>query len=225
MNWMVSALDSFSLVSNSDSHSPSRIGREANVFDCELSYWEIKKALQAKDKKKFLYTIEFFPEEGKYHYDGHRNCSVRLHPEETKKHKGLCPACKKPVTRGVLYRLGELADRPYGFVPENAIGFKSFVPLDEIIAEVKGLNRQSKAVSKDYLDAVYNFGSEFNILVKASLAELLAKLPERVATGIQRVRDKKLTVLPGYDGEYGTIKIFNDQQASSAKGNGQLTLF
>jgi len=111
MNWMVSNLDKFALVSNSDSHSPSRIGREANVFDCELDFWEIKKVLEKKDRSKFLYTIEFFPEEGKYHYDGHRNCKVCFHPKETKKSSGICPKCKKPLTIGVLNRVGQLADR------------------------------------------------------------------------------------------------------------------
>jgi len=142
MNWRLSALDRFSLISNSDSHSPSRIGREANVFNCELSYFEIKKVLEKKDKNKFLYTIEFFPEEGKYHFDGHRNCNLRLSPQETKKYKGICPRCSKPVTRGVLNRVDELADRPEGFTPENVIGYKSMVSLDEIIADVKGVDKK-----------------------------------------------------------------------------------
>jgi len=133
MNWRLSKLDKYSLVSNSDSHSPSRIGREANVFNCEFNYWEIKKVLETKDKNKFLYTIEFFPEEGKYHYDGHRNCHIRFSPQETKAHKGICPACGKPLTRGVLYRVEELADRPEGFIPDNAISYKSLVPFDEIM--------------------------------------------------------------------------------------------
>jgi len=221
MNWRWSALDRFSLISNSDSHSPSRIGREANVFDCALNYWEIKKALETKDKSKFLYTVEFFPEEGKYHYDGHRNCKVRLHPEETKKNKGVCPVCRRPLTRGVLYRVEELADRPQGFVPENAIGFKSLVPLNEIIAETKGVNKASKVVEKDYLDLIYTFGSEFKILVELPEAELFAKMPPRLAEGIKRVREGDLQLLAGYDGEYGIIKIFGEEEGKKE----QLTLF
>jgi len=223
MNWMLSKLDKFSLVSNSDSHSPSRIGREANVFNCEMSYWEIKKVLETKDKSKFLYTVEFFPEEGRYHFDGHRNCNVRLSPQETKKQNGICPACGKPLTKGVLYRVEELADRPEGFIPENAIGYKSMVSLDEIIAEVKGVNKKSKAVEKEYLDAVYNCGPEFHILIKASLEDLSGRLPERMVDGIRRVREKKIELSPGYDGEYGTIKIFGKEKEDKTKE--QMTLF
>ncbi|MFH1504252.1 MAG: endonuclease Q family protein [Candidatus Omnitrophota bacterium] len=223
MNWMISALDKYSLVSNSDSHSPSRIGREANVFYCEMSYWEIKKVLETKDKSKFLYTVEFFPEEGRYHFDGHRNCNVRFSPQETKKHKGICPSCAKPLTKGVLYRVEELADRPYGFVPENAIGYKSMVSLDEIIAEVKGVGKASKAVEKEYMEAIYNCGPEFNILIKACLEDLAGRLPERIIDGIRRVREKKVQAIPGYDGEYGIIKVFGEEK--EYKKQSQMSLF
>ncbi|MFH1519850.1 MAG: endonuclease Q family protein [Candidatus Omnitrophota bacterium] len=222
MNWMISKLDKYSLVSNSDAHSPSRIGREANVFNCQFSYQEIKKVLETKDKEKFLYTIEFFPEEGKYHYDGHRNCKINFHPQESKKHQGICPVCKKPLTRGVLSRVKELADRKEGFVPEGAIGYKSMVALEEIIADAKGLGKQSKAVEREYLDIVYNSGPEFKILNKLSLDELFAQLPEKVAEGIKRVREKNLEVIPGHDGEYGIIKIFKNQEE---KAEDQLKLF
>lgn len=223
MNWMVSKIDKFSLISNSDSHSPSRIGREANVFDCELNYWEIKRVLKEKDKSKFLYTIEFFPEEGRYHFDGHRNCKVSFAPAETKKHKGICPVCKKPLTKGVLYRVEELADRSYGQKPDNAIDYKSMVSLDGIIAEVKGVGKQSKAVEKAYLNAIYSCGPEFNILVKMSEKELFEKLPEPIAQGIKKVRDKNLKIVPGYDGEYGVIKIFGSKEED--KKESQLKLF
>jgi len=222
MNWMVSKIDKYSLVSNSDAHSPSRIGREANVFNCGLNYYEIKRALETKDKEKFLYTIEFFPEEGKYHYDGHRNCKVNFHPRETKKHQGNCPVCKKPLTRGVLSRVEELADREEGFIPENAIGYKNMVCLDEIIAEVKGVGKQSKTVEREYLDIVYANGPEFNILNKMSIDELFTKLPGRIAEGIKKVRDKNIEVIPGHDGEYGIIKIFKNQEE---KVEDQLKLF
>lgn len=222
MNWRLSKLDRFSLVSNSDSHSPQRIGREANVFDCELNYWEIKKVLETKDKKKFLYTVEFFPQEGKYHYDGHRNCNVRLHPKETKKYQGICPSCGKPLTRGVLNRVEELADRDEGFIPSNAIDYKSLVSLDEIIAEVKGVFKSSKSVEREYLNLVTEFGSEFNILVNVEEGELFSKLPAKLAEGIKRVREKRLKIIPGFDGEYGVIKIFDEEEK---KENQQLTLF
>jgi len=222
MNWRLSALDKFSLVSNSDSHSPSRIGREANVFDCQLDYWQIKEVLETKDRTRFLYTIEFFPEEGKYHYDGHRNCDIRYHPKETKEHKGICPRCGRSLTRGVLGRVDALADREEGFVPQGAIGFKSFVPLDEIVAEAKGVGKASKQVQKEYMNLINTFGSEFNILVNVEEKELFANAPERIAQGIKKVREKKLNILPGYDGEYGTIKIFGEEEE---KSDTQLTLF
>ncbi len=222
MNWRLSGLDKYSLVSNSDAHSPQRIGREANVFDCELNYWEIKKVLESKDKTKFLFTIEFFPEEGKYHYDGHRNCNVRFSPEETKKHNGICPICGRPLTKGVLYRVEELADRPQSFVPDNAIGFKSLIPLDEIIAETKGMGKKSKAVSKEYINLVSEFGSEFNLLVNVPEGELFSKVSPRIAEGIKRVRDKQLKINPGFDGEYGTIKIFGEEDKKEKQ---QMTLF
>jgi len=223
MNWRISALDKFSLISNSDSHSPSRIGREANVFDCELSYWQIKKVLEEKDKSKFLYTVEFFPEEGKYHYDGHRSCNARFSPGETKKLKGICPVCGRPLTRGVLSRIEELADREEGFIPPDAIGYESLVSLDEIIAEAKGVGKQSKAVEREYLDAIYNCGPEFNILVNMSIDDLFKRLPQRTAEGIKRVREKNIEVIPGYDGEYGIIKIFG--KTKEKKEDQQMSLF
>ncbi|MFH1863730.1 MAG: endonuclease Q family protein [bacterium] len=223
MNWMISKLDKYSLVSNSDSHSPSRIGREANVFNCQLDYWEIKKVLEQKDPNKFLYTVEFFPEEGRYHYDGHRNCNLRWHPKETKSHNGRCSVCGRAVTRGVLARVEELADRPEGFIPSGAIGYKSLVPLDEIIAETKGVKKGAKQVVNEYMNLVNSFGSEFNLLVKMSQREIDSSLPEKVAVGIRKVREKKLQILPGYDGEYGTIKIFGQEEEKPEKQ--QLTLF
>ena len=222
MNWRWSKLDKLALVSNSDSHSPSRIGRESNVFNCEMNFWEIKKVLEDKDKEKFLYTIEFFPEEGRYHYDGHRNCSIRFHPSQTKEHKGICPKCNKPLTVGVLSRVDQLADRDEGFVPEGAIGFKSFVPLDEIIAETKGVGKASKQVEKEYLDIVMRLDSEFNVLVNMSARELESQMPEKIAAGIVKVRERNIEVSPGFDGEYGKIKIFG---AQDKKEKEQLTLF
>lgn len=223
MNWMVSKLDKFSLVSNSDSHSPFRIAREANVFDCQLNYWEIKEALEKKDRTKFLYTLEFFPEEGKYHFDGHRNCKVRLHPKETKKYKGICPVCGRTLTKGVLARVEELADREEGFVPDNAIPYKSLIPLDEIIAEAKGVKKGTKQVESEYMNLVNMFGSEFNLLVNVEEKDLFSNLPEKIAEGIKRVREKKVEILPGYDGEYGIIKIFGEKEEKAE--DQQLTLF
>jgi len=222
MNWRLSKLDEFSLISNSDSHSPQRIGREANVFDCEVNYWEIRNALKNQDKSKFLYTVEFFPEEGKYHYDGHRNCQIRFDPHQTRQHRNVCPVCHKQLTRGVLSRVDELADREMGYVPPSGIAYKSLIPLDEIIGEAKGVSRTSKAVEKEYLQLVQEFGSEFNILVNVPEEEFSSAMDTKIVEGIRRVRQKQVHIEPGFDGEYGTIKIF-DKEKNSEKP--QMTLF
>ncbi len=224
MNWRLSALDKFTLISNSDAHSPSKIGREANVFNCELDYKTIREVLKTKDKNRFLYTIEFFPEEGKYHFDGHRLCGVRLSPEETKKVNGRCPKCGKPVTVGVMNRVAELADRPLGYEPSNAIGYKNLIPFNEIIAAAKGVAPTSVIVERDYRSLVAKFGTEFNILLKATEQDLRKGLPIKVADGVLRVRQSKVNIKPGFDGEYGIISIFDENQKSS-RGETQLSLF
>jgi len=224
MNWRLSALDRFTLISNSDSHSPAKIGREANVFNCELDYKTIREVLKTKDKKRFLYTIEFFPEEGKYHFDGHRLCGVRLSPKETRKGQGKCPKCGKPVTVGVMNRVEQLADRPEGFVPANAIPYKNMIPLEEIIAEARGVGKGSVAVERDYFACVAKFGTEFAILLKASKEELLKGLPPRIAEGVLRVREGHVNIKAGYDGEYGIISIFGDD-IKEDKSEKQLSLF
>ena len=224
MNWRLSALDRFTLISNSDSHSPQKIGREANVFNCELNYKTIREVLKTKDKSKFLYTIEFFPEEGKYHFDGHRLCEMRLSPKETIANKGRCPKCGKPVTVGVMSRVEQLADRPQGYMPSNAIPFKSLIPLDEIIAEAKGMGKASQAVEKEHRSAIAKFGTEFEILLRASREDLLKGIPPRIVEGIMRVRQGKVKINAGYDGEYGIVSIFGDEE-KSAEGEKQLSLF
>lgn len=224
MNWRLSALDRFSLISNSDSHSPSKIGREANVFDCELSYKEITDTLKNKDRKKFLYTIEFYPEEGKYHYDGHRLCGVRFSPQETKAHKGICPKCGKRLVIGVMNRVDQLADRPEGFKPNNAIPFKNLIPLDEIVAEAKGMGKASQAVGHEYRAIISKFGTEFEVLGKASKEDLMKGMDARIADAIMRVREGRMHIAPGYDGEYGKISIFGDDEKPK-KHEEQLSLF
>jgi uncharacterized protein (TIGR00375 family) len=224
MNWRLSALDKYSLISNSDSHSPAKIGREANVFNCDLSYKGIIDTLKSKDKAKFLYTIEFFPQEGKYHFDGHRNCGIRLSPKQTKENKGKCPKCGRPVTVGVMNRVEQLADRPEGFRPEGVIPYKNLIPLDEIIAEAKGISKGSKAVEAEYHRAIAKFGTEFEILLRATKEDLEKGLPKRIAEGVLRVRQGQVIVQPGFDGEYGKIATFSDEE-KQAKGEEQLSLF
>jgi PHP family Zn ribbon phosphoesterase len=172
MNWRLSRLDSITLLSNSDAHSPNRLGREANAFDCALDYQEIVEAIRKKDRKKILFTVEFFPEEGKYHYDGHRNCGVIFSPPETKNHHSLCPKCQKKLTVGVMHRVEELADRPEGFMPRNAIPFIHTLPLEEIIAEALETRGGTKRVETEYDRLVEKGGSEFRILLEATPDEL-----------------------------------------------------
>ena len=217
MNWRLSQLDNVTLISNSDSHSPQKIGREANVFDAELSYAGIADAIKTKDKNKFLHTIEFFPEEGKYHNDGHRLCNLNFSPEQSKKNNNICPKCKKPLVIGVLNRVEELADRPTGFIPKNAIPFKSLIPLNEIIAESIGVSTASKEVGKHYNNLIKNLGSEFKILLESEKKEIeKCSLPE-IAEGIMRVRDGKVLIEPGYDGVFGKIKIFTEEERPNKK--------
>ncbi|HQO37336.1 MAG TPA: endonuclease Q family protein [Candidatus Omnitrophota bacterium] len=225
MNWRLSALDRFSLISNSDSHSPAKIGREANVFNCDLDYKTIREVLKTKDKKRFLYTIEFFPEEGKYHYDGHRLCGIAMSPEESMKHNNICPKCRRPLTIGVMNRVCRLADRPEGFVPENAIPYKSLVPLSEMIAEAKGIKSASVASEKEYFNAVAKFGTEFNILLKASRDEIAKGLSPRIADGVMRMRQGKVKAVAGYDGEYGRISVFGKDDDAAPQAEQQLSLF
>lgn len=224
MNWRLSCLDRFSLVSNSDSHSPAKIGREANVFDCALDYKTIREVLKTKDKKRFLHTIEFFPEEGKYHFDGHRLCAVRLSPKETKAYSGRCPKCGRPITVGVMNRVEQLADRPQGFILPGAIPYKRLIPLDEIIAGAKGLGKGSLGVERDYRACLSKFSTEFDILLRASPDELTQGLPGRIAEGVLKVRQGKVNIKAGFDGEYGVISIFGDDPQKNLPEQ-QLNLF
>ncbi len=220
MNWRLSALDRVALVSFSDAHSPARLGREACVFDLpELSYSALASAIRSKDPKRFLLTIEFFPQEGKYHYDGHRACGVILSPKETKAHGGRCPVCGRPLTIGVMHRVEALADRPEGFRPPGAIPYRSLVPLEEIIAQALGQGRDTKGVRDEYLKLVSRFGSEFRVLLDLPEEELSPGTPPKILSAIRKVRAGELQIRPGYDGVYGEIRIPLDE------GPKELSLF
>lgn len=220
MNWRLSALDKVALISNSDAHSPQKLGREANVFDTELSYLAIADAIKSKDPQKFLYTIEFFPQEGKYHYDGHRACEISLSPKESRKYNNVCPNCGKPITVGVLNRVEELADREEGLRPKEVIPFKRVVPLVEIIAQVVGRTPATKRVAEEYQNLIKKFGSEFEILLNTSYQDLQTSTLPEIAEGIKRVREGKVNIEPGYDGVFGRIRIFSqgEQKALSKQG-------
>ena len=210
MNWRLSELDRLMLMSNSDAHSPPKLGREANVFACELDYFEIMRILREKDTSRFLYTVEFFPEEGKYHYDGHRACNRRMTPAETKAAGGRCPVCGRPPTVGVIHRVELLADREEGFVPEGAVPYRNLVPLEEIIAEANGTKPGTVGVREEYFRLCEAFGGEFNVLLDAPVEEVRKHTTLRIAEGLRRVREGRVHIAPGYDGVFGEISIFKD---------------
>ena len=208
MNWRLSQLDRVMLVSNSDAHSPAKLGREANVFEAEPDYYELMRALRGKDTSKFLYTVEFFPEEGKYHYDGHRNCNTRMTPREAKAAGNRCPVCKRPVTVGVMHRVEDLADREAGYVPTGVTPYRNLIPLEEIIAEAMGAQVGTSGVREEYFKLCARLGSEFAILLDVPADELARHTTARIVEGVRRVREGQVEIKPGYDGTYGEIRIF-----------------
>lgn len=220
MNWRVSALDRFQLISNSDAHSPARLGREANLLDGPLTYEALSRALQTGDG--LAGTVEFFPEEGKYHLDGHRNCKVRLTPGETQALDGRCPVCGRKLTIGVEHRVEELADRPAGFCRPDAKPFESLVPLPQILAASLGTGESSKKVQRAYEDLLHTLGPEFYILREAPLEDIRRAAGLCVAEGVRRVRAGQVQRVGGYDGEYGTISLFRAGEREEL--NGQMSL-
>ncbi|MDD5696895.1 MAG: endonuclease Q family protein [Candidatus Pacebacteria bacterium] len=200
------------VISNSDAHSAEKMGREANVFDVDVNYSSIIEAIKAKDPKRFLYTVEFYPEEGKYHYDGHRLCKVCLSPEESMKYNEICPVCGRSLTIGVSNRVAKISDKEEGFVLEGAIPFKKLVPLKEIISECLGVGVISQAVKKEYDKLINAFNSEFNVLLDASVEEIEKASDQLTAEAIKRVREGDLSISPGFDGEFGKVSIFSQKQ-------------
>lgn len=207
MNWMLSDLDPFVLVSNSDAHSPAKLAREANLFTCGLSYFDMMAALKNRDPKGFAGTLEFFPQEGKYYYDGHRSCGQRMTPQQTLALDGKCPDCGKKVTVGVLHRVNALADRTLGFEPKGRFGFESIIPLAEIMAGIYGCGVNTKKVNTAYLKLLETFGSELYILRKCPEADLKAEGFQTLATCLARMRSGQVSVIEGYDGEFGIIDV------------------
>jgi uncharacterized protein (TIGR00375 family) len=216
MNWRLSKLDSLTLISNSDAHSPRKLGREANILNTEISYASILLAL--KTRQGFDGTIEFYPEEGKYHADGHRACGVCLSPEETIRRNYLCPVCGKKVTVGVLHRVAKLADRNDGFRPEGSPPYRSIIPLEEIIAETIKVGVNSKAVEKVYAQLLEDHGNEFSILLEVPVQDIETSGFPRVAEAVLRMRKNRISIAPGYDGEFGKIKIFEEVKRKELKG-------
>lgn len=216
MNWRVSALDGYQLISNSDAHSPSRLGREATLFDISLSYPELARAVQTGEG---LYgTIEFFPEEGKYHMDGHRKCNLCLTPAETMKYHNVCPVCGRKITIGVSHRIEELADREEHYVSPGAKPFESLVPLPEVIGASEGMSAAGKKVQRQYQNMLEELGPEFEILRNLPLEEIRKTAGSRVAEGIRRLRMGRVERIPGFDGEYGTIRLFSNDELHNTEG-------
>ncbi len=226
MNWRIKELDNRSIVSFSDAHSAVKMGREATVFELSgLSFSNIKKAIKKEGDEKISYTIEFYPEEGKYHYTGHRNCRVTQTPEETKEKGSLCPVCKRPLTVGVMHRVEKLAGRPTNLkVSIDELGvswvedptnlhpkYVKLVPMVEILSESLSVMPGSLKVLSKFDEMVANFGSELNILLKTSVSDIEKKFGERIASGISKVRKQEINVSPGFDGEFGKVKIWNEE--------------
>jgi DNA helicase II / ATP-dependent DNA helicase PcrA len=209
MNWRLRGLDDYMLVSNSDAHSPSKLGRESTIFNGQPGYGAILGALRDRDDTGLAGTIEFFPEEGKYHLDGHRACKSRLEPSETVRTRGLCPVCGKGVTVGVLSRVEELADRPRGEKPPRWRPYHRCIPLPEILAEVEQCGASTKRVGKVYLNLLEKLGNEYGILLEVPLHEIAAVAGPLCAEGIGRMRRGALRIAPGFDGEFGVVTIFS----------------
>ncbi len=216
MNWRLSGLDRVTLVSNSDAHSPAKIGREANIFDTDLSYHAVMEAIRTKEG--LTGTIEFFPEEGKYHYDGHRLCGVSLSPRETIRHGYLCPVCGRRVTVGVMHRVEELADRDEGFTPPGSPGYHPVIPLPEIIAEALKVGVGSKRVQNEYLKVLSSIGNEFTVLLEAPLEDIGRAGSALLMEAVSRMRSGRVHIAPGFDGEYGRIRIFEKVEREEIKG-------
>jgi uncharacterized protein (TIGR00375 family) len=235
MNWRLSKLDRITLISNSDAHSPAKIGREANVLDCAMNYKEVMNVIRTGDPEKFLYTVEFFPQEGKYHFDGHRDCGIVFDPKTSREHQYVCPKCGKKLTIGVMHRVEDLADRPNfsflsqkgsldgpnlssasidrywdrseGFCPPHKIPFKNMIPLEEILADTFGKGVGTQTVAREYKKMIQSIGPEFEILFEKTFEEMRPVADPRVLDAILKVRKGQVLIEPGYDGVYGKIKV------------------
>lgn len=221
MNWRVSDLDRLQMISNSDAHSPAKLGREANLMDIDLCYQGLYDAVQKG--KGLKGTIEFFPEEGKYHYDGHRKCNLCLSPREALKYQGKCPVCGRKLTLGVSHRIEQLADRDEGIVRPGALPFESLVPLEEVIAASTGSSPASVKVRRQYEKLLGSVGTEFEILREIPEEDIEKKAGYFIAEGIRRLRQGKVQRFPGFDGEYGTIRLFEPSELDSM--DGQISMF
>ncbi|MEM3781737.1 MAG: endonuclease Q family protein [Candidatus Micrarchaeaceae archaeon] len=229
-NWRLSSLDKYALISASDAHSLQKIGREATVFEFEQGKLSFDAVAEAIKQKRVKYTIEFYPEEGKYHYDGHRRCGVSMPPEESKRRNNMCPVCGKTMTLGVMHRIEELADRPAGYSQKGFAPFVHAVPLEEILSKACGKPEGSKSLASMYSLFVSRFGSEFNVLLKAEISKI-AEIDPKVAVAIENVRSNKVCIKPGYDGVFGVVDVLcaqrrqvHERARKHANGDSQKTI-
>ena len=217
MNWRLKQLDGRTIISNSDAHSPGKLGREANLLNCELNYESIISAIKKGDER-FLGTIEFFPEEGKYHFDGHAKCDVSLTPTESKKLKDICPKCGRSLVVGVMHRVEDLADRVESYKPKNHKSVEYIVPLQEIVAETFEMRPQSKKVKDEYQKLLFEFDDEFSFLRKITSSDIKATGRADLSFAIEKMRKGDIYIKPGYDGIYGVVKIFKPGERTQNSG-------
>ena len=218
MNRLISALDRFALISNSDCHSPGKLGREANIFDCGFNFYDLRDALKNLAAGGLKGTIEFFPEEGKYHHDGHRKCGINLNPQETLQVGGICPVCSKPLTVGVMHRVMELADRELPYFPPNSPEFVSLIPLTEVLGEIFSRGPATKTVMHEYGKLIRLFDSEFNLLLHVSVYEISQRYSPVLGEAVKRIRTGKVVRRSGFDGEFGVIKVFDEGELKKLAG-------
>lgn len=216
MNWKLSTLDRFTLISNSDAHSPAKLGREANLLNTELSYDAMFDAF--KTGEGFMGTYEFYPQEGKYHHDGHRKCNISLEPQESLKYDNTCPECGEPLTVGVLHRVEALADRDNSKQPDDAAGFKYIIPLPEVLGEIEGVGPNTKTVRKKFRHVISTFGNEFSLMHKVPIDDIRKSGGPVLAESIRRIRENDVHPKAGYDGVYGVINVFEPGEIDRIRG-------
>lgn len=222
MNWMCPFLDKYTLLSNSDAHSPEKLGRNANLFNCELSYPAIIEAIKTANPKTFLGTIDLFPQEGKYHYDGHRKCEICWNPLETLKHNNRCSVCGKPVTVGVMNRIAALSTRKDINKRPNKCPFDHIIPLKEILSEIHSVGPNSKKITKEYFSIITKFGTELDLLLTLPIPAIIKENHPTLAEAIKRMRAKSIHIKEGYDGEFGQITVFNENEKALLKEGKQI---
>jgi DNA helicase-2/ATP-dependent DNA helicase PcrA len=224
MNWRVADLDHVRLMSNSDAHSPGYLGRNASVFNTELDYFAMKKSLETLDLEGYQGTLDMYPDQGKYHFDGHRKCHVCLDPDETARVDGICPVCGRPLTLGVLHRVRELAERPVGFVPEKRHGYTSIIPLADMLSDIFQVGPKTKKVTRYFDKAIQALGPELDILTQYSYDRIQTAGVPLLAEAVARMRTGRIHVSPGHDGEYGKVQVFTPEELARFKGDRPLKM-